>query len=150
MKNKIKIINVWLIILSLIISTLIFNYKTMNITFINNVFSSMINHTHLGKQDSSVSNNLNYIRIADNTYTNASYCVYSPFIATVIEVNESSIVLKNHDNIYIFFENIININVKRLDYVNCDDILANFIDNYKLYFIKNNECLTYEEIFRNY
>lgn len=149
MKNKMKIINSILIFLLISLSCLIFQHKTINLSFLQNIFYSMIAHTSLEKGEINVSNSINFIKVSQYTYTNTSYCIYSPFKATVIEIYESSLILKSNDNLYIYYEDIFNINVKKMDYVNYDDVLANFDDVYKMYFVKEGKIYSYEEIIGN-
>ena len=146
MGNKLKIINKILCVFVVVISCLIFNNKVIDVDFLYNAYISMINHTNLNEKDKSVSNQLNFIKVSDFTYTNESFTLYCPFSSTVIEIYENSLILKTSKGLLLVFDNLINIKVNKLDYVYENDILANFISEFNFYVIKGGEYISYEEV----
>ena len=146
MKTIIKLINLFLLIICCVISSLLFINKDINLSSSNKIFSFFTNFIKLEGNFLNVSNNLNYINIDQYTYTNYSSCIYSPYKASVIEVKDERITLRCDNDYILVFEDVININVNKLDVVNVEDKLANFIENYSMYVIINGEKVSYESI----
>ena len=123
MKKAIKIMNLFMILISLIASGFIFVNKDYSMPISKKIY-----------------------RLIDNFYYNDSYSIYSPFIATILEIDTDSIYLKCNNDFVVCFKNIINIKVNKYDVVDTNVKLANFIDYFQMYFIKGDKTYSYEEV----
>ncbi len=150
MNKIIKIFNFLLLIIAILISYFIFSRKEIRFNALKTLFEAMTNYLNIGRQEKTVSASSKFIYVDTDCYTNDSYSIYSPIKGTVVQVDESSLIIKCENNFYAYFDNLVNINVKKLDVVSCDDSLANFIDYFNFYFMYNNTKYTYEEIMENY
>jgi hypothetical protein len=149
MKIKLNFLNTILILTAISISVLIFTHKSLNTTIIRNLFETMTNHISINDKEKEVANENILIKLNEYTYTNDSYSVYCPFKATVIDTNDNNIILKCDNDYYAYFENVINVNVNKFDYVDSYDELANFEDCFTMYFYKEGIKCSYEEIIRS-
>ena len=149
MKIKLNFLNTILILTAISISFLIFTHKSLNTTIIRNLFETMTNHISINDKEKEVANENILIKLNEYTYTNDSYSVYCPFKATVIDTNDNNIILKCDNDYYAYFENVINVNVNKFDYVDSYDELANFEDCFTMYFYKEGIKFSYEEIIRS-
>lgn len=147
MKNKIKIVNLFLLFISVVLSCVLFNNKTFNFDVFNKLFITMSNHMNINDKEDDVSFINNYIKVNEYTYTNDTCCVYLPLNATVIEVGEDYVTLKGMNNIYFFYKNLVNICVGKLDCLNQNDLIGNFIDTFTFYLYKEGKLISYEEAF---
>ena len=146
MKRILKIFNFLLIIIACILSAKIYLDKSINLQITNSFYSFLTSYTKIVNNKKSVSNSLNYIKVNNYLYTNNSHSIYSPFNGNVIDVDDSSITIKCENNYILVFKDLINVNVYRYDYITSEDLLANFIDNYYMFFYKDNQKISYEEI----
>ena len=146
MKRVIKLVNLLLLTLCCIISLFIYTNKQVSLLNLNNIYSFLNNHIKLDYNSKSVSSSLNYIYVSKYTYTNNSFSIYSPFSGTIISKNEYSILIRCDNDYHLIFKDIININVNNYDVINSEIKLANFIETYTMYFIKNGEIISYEDI----
>lgn len=151
MKKLIKLINFILIISALIISSLIFINKEVNLYGVKKIYNHLTNFIYIKTNESkSVSSSIKFIKIDNNKYYNDSFTIYCPYKATVIDVNESEIILKCENNYYAYFSNLASVNVSKYDFIVPEDKLAYFIDHFVFYFFKDNERYTYEEVCCNH
>lgn len=148
MKIKLNILNFIMIVASIIISMLIFNQKIFSNDFLKSLFETMTNHLTIDGMDKEVANENVLIKVDTYSYANNSLEVYCPFKATVIDIDNSIIVLKCENNYYAYFEDIFNIKVKKFDYVTSNDSLANYLDQFKMYFYKEGIKYSYEEVIK--
>lgn len=150
MKKAIKILNVLMIIISLALSGLIFINKDYSLTTIKKIYNVFDNFLLLNDSNKTVSSQMNFIKINENYYYNDSYCVYSPFKATVINYDKNSIYLKCDNSYIACLKNLINVNVSKYDVVVKGDKLANFVDYFELFFIKGESVYSYEQVLENH
>lgn len=146
MKKAIKILNLFMILISLIVSGFIFVNKDYSMPISKKIYGLIDNFLFINANKNSVNNSLNYIKLKDNFYYNDSYSIYSPFIATILEIDTDSIYLKCNNDFVVCFKNIINIKVNKYDVVDTNVKLANFIDYFQMYFIKGDKTYSYEEV----
>ena len=146
MKKAIKILNLFLILISLIASGFIFVNKDYSMPISKKIYGLIDNFLFINANNNSVNNSLNYIKLKDNFYYNDSYSIYSPFVATILEIDTNSIYLKCNNDFVVCFKNIINIKVNKYDVVDTNVKLANFIDYFQMYFIKGDKTYSYEEV----
>lgn len=146
MKKAIKILNLFMILISLIVSGFIFVNKDYSMPISKKIYGLIDNFLFINANNNSVNNSLNYIKLKDNFYYNDSYSIYSPFIATILEIDTDSIYLKCNNDFVVCFKNIINIKVNKYDVVDTNVKLANFIDYFQMYFIKGDKTYSYEEV----
>lgn len=146
MKKAIKILNLFMILISLIVSGFIFVNKDYSMPISKKIYGLIDNFLFINANNNSVNNSLNYIKLKDNFYYNDSYSIYSPFIATILEIDRHSIYLKCNNDFVVCFKNIINIKVNKYDVVDTNVKLANFIDYFQMYFIKGDKTYSYEEV----
>lgn len=149
MNRVIKLFNFILLIIAIVISYFIFSKKEIRFNALKSLFETMTNYLNIGKQEKMVSTFSKFICVGEDCYTNDSFSIYSPKKGTVISADENSIVIKCEDNYFAYFDNLINVNVKKLDVVSSEYSLANFIDYFNFYFIYDNNKYTYEEIMEN-
>ena len=110
----------------------------------------MTNHININKEEQMVSSQLNYIKIDNYTYTNENHSIYSPFSGTVVDRNNESIIIKCENGYYVFFSSLINISVRKYDVISNSDKLAEFIETFNFYLMKDGKVYSYEEIVSNY
>ena len=110
----------------------------------------MISFVNIGKNVEDVSSSMKFIRLNEYHYYNNEYCVDSLKKGTVVEKNESSILVKSYDNEYQYFANLINITVNKYDVIDSEYPISNFIDYYVFYFIIDGECISYEKYLENH
>ena len=146
MKKAMKILNLFMILISLIVSGFIFVNKDYSMPISKKIYGLIDNFLFINANNNSVNNSLNYIKLKDNFYYNDSYSIYSPFIATILEIDTDSIYLKCNNDFVVCFKNIINIKVNKYDVVDTNVKLANFIDYFQMYFIKGDKTYSYEEV----
>ena len=134
MKKAIKILNLFMILISLIVSGFIFVNKDYSMPISKKIYGLIDNFLFINANNNSVNN------------YNDSYSIYSPFIATILEIDTDSIYLKCNNDFVVCFKNIINIKVNKYDVVDTNVKLANFIDYFQMYFIKGDKTYSYEEV----
>ena len=149
MVKIIKLINWFLIVICICISSLLFINKQYSLNTVKNIFDNLSSFLYLGYKDVSTSSSLDFIKIGENKYFNNSFSVYSPLKASVIKKGEDYLILKCDNGLICVFENIINIKVDVLDVINSDYSIANFIDYFIFYFVNDGVKLSYEEIMGN-
>lgn len=150
MKKIIKLINLFLLVIAITLSNLIFYKKNFNLNFIYKLYQNMISFVNIGKNVEDVSGSMKFIRLNEYHYYNDEYCVYSLKKGTVVEKNESSILVKSYDNEYQYFANLINITVNKYDVIDSEYPISNFIDYYVFYLIIDGECISYEKYIENH
>lgn len=150
MKKILVIINILLIVVSIVISCLIFSNREFKVNALKSVFEAFSNYINIGKSSTPVSSFNYFIYKANNKYYNVDYSIHSPTKGTVIDYDESSILIKCENSYFAYFDDVINVNVHILDVVDPSYCLANFIEDFTFYFYKGNNIYTYEEIMENY
>ena len=132
---RLKIVNALLIIVSMILSLMMFTNKNVDFDFLNNLFNKMTSHMKIIKEKEVSS--INYFNYLDKyIYTNEAHSIYFPYEATVMSVKENMLILKSTSGYLCFFENVLDINVNVFDRVNSDYKLATFIDYFIFYYVK--------------
>ena len=149
MKKCISIVNIFLLVISIIISSMIFSNKEIKFNALKSVFEAFSNYINIGKHTSTVSSFNYFVYISNNKYYNVSNSIHSPTKGTIIDYSDDSLLIKCDNNYYAYFENIINIEVSYLDVVDPSFSLANFIEDFTFYFIKGSTKFTYEEVMAN-
>ena len=150
MKSIIKVVNLILLVISIVISSLLFINKQYSFNSLKKVFDKLFSYAYFGYNEINTSSSLNFIKVSDNKYYNESFSVFSPYKASVIKTGDDYITLRCDNGLICHFSNLVNINVKLLDVINKDYALANFIDYFIFYFIDDGKILSYEEVMENY
>lgn len=150
MKRIIKLINLLLLIICIILSSLLFINKQYSLNILKNIFDNLFSFAYIGYDNIITSSSLNFIKIDQYKYYNDSFSIYSPMKGSVIKVGKDYIDIKCDNGLICHFSNIINVNVKVLDVINKDYALANFIDYFVFYFLDDGKILSYEQVMENY
>ena len=149
MKRFIKTINMFLLVISLILSNVIFYNKNINIEHLKKIYNNMISFVNMGIKESAVSNSTNFINIEGYKYCNNNYQIYCASKGTIIHKNENTLIIKNQYNIYQCFSNVFNVLVNKGDVVDSSYPLAYFEEYFIFYFLIDGECISYENFYKS-
>ena len=106
----------------------------------------MSNHININKQDQLVSSTNNYIKISQYKYTNENHRVFCPFNGTVVFKSDNNLIIKCENGYYAYYSALVNIGVNKYDVISSNDALANFVNEFIFYFMKDEILYSYEEI----
>ncbi|MDY2889566.1 MAG: hypothetical protein SOU19_08425 [Candidatus Caccosoma sp.] len=148
MKRILKALYLFLCIIAILLTLLLFNNKSYSFKHYN-FFNKAFGYLLITNKATTVSSSNKFLCIDNNKYTNNEKKVYPLSNGTIVRATSDTIILKTVNGYIVKYTNIINVSARIYDYVTKEDALASFIDYFECSINKGNFFYTYEEYIKN-
>lgn len=99
------------------------------------------------EEDKAVSQNIGYTKVEENYYMGSDENIYALEDGLVQSVSDDEFSVLYQNGIEAIYQNLANINIQVYDHVTKGEILANYEQKFYMKLLKNDQEVTYEEIF---
>ena len=148
LKKNFKSAYIFLTIIAIVISILIFNNKEYSLKD-NSFFNKIYNYLLISRQDKFVNSINMHKHIKDDMFTNDEKRIYPLNNGTIIKASSNEIILKTTNGYLIKYSNFVSFTIQKYDVVKKNNELAFFDDYFTCIISKNGEKINYEEYIKN-